>query len=251
MAWGDRRSVPSVGAGEVAALAQRLLEGGEGAGVDGRLVTELAGEGVEVDVVHPGAGVGLGELVGRGASSWAMSCSTPVPSPRPEPLLAAELLRAVPVLARAQPAQQVVEPVELVHQAGGAEGLLRQLGELGPLLGRHRGEHPLGGRGPLRPARRSSSSTDLGVLGEELAVLLHEVPELLGGVVAAGVSGEQVAEVAEHLLDPLAVLGGGVLERLLHAGEALVEQLAAEQVLDLVVLLARLAAAPLVVGAAR
>ena len=72
--------------------------------------------------------------------------------------------------------------------------------------------------------------------------------ELLGGVVAAGVRGEQVAEVAQHLLDPLAVLGRGVLERLLHPGEALVEQLAAEEVLDLVVLLAGVAAAPLVVG---
>ena len=79
-------------------------------------------------------------------------------------------------------------------------------------------------------------------------MLVHEVAELLGRVVAAGVGGEQVAEVAQHLLDPLAVLGRGVLERLLHPGEALVEQLAAEQVLDLVVLLAGVAAAPLVVG---
>ena len=47
----------------------------------------------------------------------------------------------------------------------------------------------------------------------------------------------------EHLVDRGAVLVGGVLERLLHAGEALVEHLAAEQVLDLLVVLAGLAAA--------
>ena len=40
----------------------------------------------------------------------------------------------------------------------------------------------------------------------------------------------------------------GVLEGLLHAGEPLVEQLATEEVLDLLVLLAGLAAAPVVVG---
>ena len=52
----------------------------------------------------------------------------------------------------------------------------------------------------------------------------------------------------QHLVDRRAVLVGGVLERLLHAGEALVEQLAAEQVLDLLVVLAGLAALPVVVA---
>ena len=98
-----------------------------------------------------------------------MSWSTPGAVAEAEPLLAAELLGAVPVLARAQPAQQVVEPDELVHEAGGAERLLRQLGELGPLLGRHRGEHPLGGGGPLGQ-RVDQLVDDLGVLGEEVAV---------------------------------------------------------------------------------
>ena len=52
---------------------------------------------------------------------------------------------------------------------------------------------------------------------------------------------EQLVEVVEHLVDRGAVLVGRVLERLLHAGEPLVEHLAAEQVLDLLVVLARLA----------
>ena len=68
------------------------------------------------------------------------------------------------------------------------------------------------------------------------------------GVLAAGVLVQQVVEVVQHLVDALAVLVGGALKRLLHAGESLVEHLAAEQILDLLVLFARLRAAPVVVG---
>ena len=59
---------------------------------------------------------------------------------------------------------------------------------------------------------------------------------------------QQVVEVVDHVVDPLAVLVGGPFQRLLHAGEALVEHLAAEQIFDLVVLLTRLVAAPVVFG---
>ncbi len=59
---------------------------------------------------------------------------------------------------------------------------------------------------------------------------------------------QQVVEVVDHLGDALTVLVGGPFQRLLHAGEALVEHLAAEQILDLVVLLARLVAPPVVFG---
>ena len=58
---------------------------------------------------------------------------------------------------------------------------------------------------------------------------------------------QQVVEVVQHLVDALAVLVGGALQRLLHAGEALVEHLAAQQILDLLVLFAGLRAAPVVV----
>ena len=113
--------------------------------------------------------------------------------------------------------------------------------------GRHRREHPLRGGG-ARGEGVDELVDGLGLLGEEVAVPVHEVAELLGRVLAPGVGGEEVVEVAEHLLDALAVLGGGVLEGLLHPREALVEQLAAEEVLDLLVLLAGVAAAPRVVG---
>ena len=59
---------------------------------------------------------------------------------------------------------------------------------------------------------------------------------------------QQVIEVVDHVVDPLAILVGGPFQSLLHAGEALVEHLAAEQILDLVVLLARLVTAPAVFG---
>ena len=99
-----RQAQGAVGrAGEVAAVAQRLLERREGPGVDGRLVTELAGEGVEVDVVHAGAGVRLRQLVGE-AVELRDVLQHPGAVTEPESLLAAELLGAVPVLTRAQPA---------------------------------------------------------------------------------------------------------------------------------------------------
>ena len=79
-------------------------------------------------------------------------------------------------------------------------------------------------------------------------MLVHEVLEVLLRVLALGVLVQQVVEIVEHLVDALAVLVGGVLQRLLHAREALVEHLAAEQILDLLVLFAGLAAAPVVVG---
>ncbi len=79
-------------------------------------------------------------------------------------------------------------------------------------------------------------------------MLVHEVVEVLLGVLAAGMLVQQVVQIVEHLVDALTVLVGGVLQRLLHPGEPLIEHLAAEQILDLVVLLARLLAAPVVVG---
>ena len=79
-------------------------------------------------------------------------------------------------------------------------------------------------------------------------MLVHEVLKILLGVLSAGMLVQQAVEVIEHLGDALAVFVGGAFQRLLHAGETLVEHLAAQQILDLLVLLAGLAAAPVVVG---
>jgi hypothetical protein len=72
----------------------------------------------------------------------------------------------------------------------------------------------------------------------------HELLELLLGVLAPRIGLEHGVEVGEHVLDPLQVLGARVLERLLHPLELAVEHLAPQQVVDLLVLLASLRAAP-------
>jgi len=118
--------------------------------------------------------------------------------------------------------------------------------ELVPLFLGHRVPHPLGGRGPGGEVVEQLLDVPR-VRGEVLAVLRHERVELLLRVRAGPVRLEQVVEVAHHLADRGTVLVRRVLERLLHAREALVEHLAAEQVLDLLVLLPGRRALPVVV----
>ncbi|CAB4712892.1 unannotated protein [freshwater metagenome] len=232
--------VPLEGAG----VAQRALELLQGPGVDGGLVAELAGEGVEVEVVHPGAAVRLRELVGEGVEVGEILEDTGAVA-EAEALLAVHPLGAAPVLPRSQRLQVAVELRERLHQLGAAEGLRGQRVELRALLGGHRVAHPLGGGGAL--GERVEQLVDISwALGEEVAVLVHELVELLGGVLTASVGVEERVEVLQHLVDRRAVLVGGALERLLHAGEALVEHLAPKQVLDLLVVLPRLAALPVV-----
>ncbi|SKY66486.1 Uncharacterised protein [Mycobacteroides abscessus subsp. abscessus] len=84
------------------------------------------------------------------------------------------------------------------------------------------------------------------VFGEVLAVLTHEVVKLLSGVLATIVGVEKFIEVCEHLGDGLTVLVGGTLERFLHPRETLVEQFPAQQILDLLEVLARLRVPPVV-----
>ena len=67
-------------------------------------------------------------------------------------------------------------------------------------------------------------------------MLAHELLEALGCLrVPAGVCGEQIGEVGQHLADLLDVLRGGGLQAPLDAFEALLEQLGAEQVTDVLV----------------
>ena len=214
----------------------------QGAGVDGGLVAELAGQLVEVDVVDPGAAVGLGELVGEVVEVGEVLEHAGAVA-EAEALLAVEALRAAPVLAGPQRLEVGVEPGQRLHQLRRAERLRRELHQLLALLGAHRVEHPLGGGGALGQGVEQLVDV-LRVLREEVAVLVHELLEVLVGVLAALVLLEQLVEVVEHLVDRRAVLVGGVLQRLLHAGEPLVEQLPAEQVLDLLVVLAGLRAMP-------
>ena len=59
---------------------------------------------------------------------------------------------------------------------------------------------------------------------------------------------EKLVQVGQHLRDTLPVLLGGTFEGLFHAGKTLVEQFAAEQVLDLLVVRPGLRRTPVVVG---
>jgi hypothetical protein len=74
---------------------------------------------------------------------------------------------------------------ELVHlpaQVHVVEQLVGQLLELRPLLGRHRVEHRLHRGHALRPSARAARRGS-GVLGEEVAELVHELVE--AGILAA------------------------------------------------------------------
>ena len=199
---------------QVAGVAQRLLELLEGPGIDRGLLAELAGQLVEVEVVHPGAAVRLGELLGQGVEvGQVLEYAGPVA--QAEPLLALEPLGAAPVLTGPEGLQVVVELGERLHQLRRAECLRGQGVELVALLLGHRVAHPLGSGGAL--GQRVEQLVDgAGVLREEVAVLGHELVELLGGVLTAAVRSEQVVEVAEHLVDLGPVLVRGVLEGLLH-----------------------------------
>ena len=179
---------------EVAGVAQRPLELAQGPGVDGGLVAELAGQLVEVDVVHPGAAVGLGELLGEVVEVGEVLEHAGAVA-EAEALLAVEALGAAPVLAGAQRLEVVVELAERLHQLGRAERLGwpgRRARRAAPgvieLRIRWAGRRALG--------QRVHQLVDvLRVLGEEVAVLVHEVGELLVGVLAAPVRLQQLVEV--------------------------------------------------------
>jgi len=68
---------------------------------------------------------------------------------------------------------------------------------------------------------------------EHVAVPLHELVEVRLGMLAAGVGGQHLVQVAEHVLDPLHRLRVGIAHDLPHAPELAVQHVAAQQVLEL------------------
>ena len=140
-----------------------------------------------------------------------------------------------------------VQAPQSLLQRGRAERLLGQRVQFGALVGAQAVAEPLRCGGALRQGIQQLVHI-AGILREEVTVLGHEIVEVPLGVLAAGMLVQQVIEVVKHVGDALAVLVGGAFQRLLHAGEPLVEHLPAQQILDLLVLFAGLAAAPVVVG---
>ena len=200
---------------------------------DHRVIAELTLQGLEVDVVEPCTSVRLSQLLAQGLELGQV-LEDPGAVSEPDALIARERLGARPVLAGAQRLQVRVQLAELAHELRRAERLRREGHQLGPLVGRHRPHHPLGRGCPLRQ-RLDELLDGLRLLREEVPVLVHEVREVLGGVLALPVLVEELVEIGQHLRDGRAVLVARVLERVLHAGEPLVEQLAPQEVLDLLV----------------
>ena len=214
-----------------AGFAQGLLEPLQGAGVHHRVGPELARQLLEVEVVQLGALVGLRELL-RQCVEVGEVLEDASAVAKPEPVLTVQSLRAAPVLDGSQGAQAVVQQAGRAHQLRRAERLLGERVELVALLARHGAAHPLRGRGTAGQGAQELVK-GAGLLGEVVAVLRHEVVELLLAVLAALAGVEQAVEVGQHLAQGGPVGVARVLQRLLHAGEALVEHLTAQEVVEL------------------
>ena len=103
--------------------------------------------------------------------------------------------------------------------------LLRQLLELRALLGRHGVEHRLRGRHALRDVLEQLFDR-LRILGEEVAVLLHEVLE--PGIFTALMLVDHLVERRQHLFHALHVFGRHVLHGRRHLVDHLLGQLLAQ-----------------------
>ena len=243
MALGVRASWPSELRRIVPGVAQRLLQPLQGAGVDHGVGPELARELLQVEVVQLGALVGLGELLGQGVEVGEVLEHAGAVA-EPEPVLARPCRSAPPQSSPGRRARRLSssapselmrsgEPKACCASASSSSRCSRVI------------EFRIRCAAAARCARASSSSSSVRrLLREVLAVRRHEVVELLLGVLAAATGLQQPVEVRQHLRHRGPVLVGRVLQRLLHAGEPLVEHLPAQQVLDLLELRARLGAVP-------
>ena len=245
-AYGPRgEPEPVVAAGQVALLLELALQVAQGGEVADRLGAEALLQQVHVDIVEGRADLTLGQLglqrlqvgqVGHGLHGLAVAERL---TARTHPG------RRIAIQTGPQRPQVVPELGHLRGQVGVAQGLAHQLGQLLALFGAERVEHPL--RGGLLPGERVDQLLDgLGLLREELAVLVHEVLERIGGVLVAGVRGQQRVQVGQHVLDPLHRLRIRRLQGLLQSGELRVQDLPAQHVLDRLVRGPGLVGAPLI-----
>ena len=183
------------GALEVAGVAQRLLEPLQRAGVDGGLVAELPGQLVEVDVVEPGAVVGLRELLGEVVEVGEVLEDAGAVA-EPEPLLAVEALRPAPVLAGAQRLQVRVELRQLLHQLRRAERLLRPAASAPPAARRSSSSSSAGRRRRAAASASISSSTFCGFSGKKSPCLSMKSAKSSAVSSPRPCLDEQVVEVA-------------------------------------------------------
>ena len=164
--------------------------------------------------------------------------------PHAHALLAAHPLLAAPGQVRPGVAEGVAELGQLRGEVQ-VHGALHQLAELLALL-RGQGVHQLllGGGPPGEVVDELGEVLGLG--REELPVPLHERLELLLRVLALRVGLEHRVEVGQHVLDRLHRSRVRLLQRVLHALELAVQDLAAQEVVDLLERRAGLGTAPVV-----
>ena len=166
------------------------------------------GHRLDVDVVEGGAGVLLTELVEQvvevgdvaqraGRLAVAERRSSPRTRSRRSQFRSGRSARRLRRQRR-----------QLAGEVGVAERLGHQAGQLLRAAPGSASASAARAAAARRASASISSSTSLRLLGEELAVPLHELGERVVGVFAAGVPAEQVVEVAEHLLDRRAGLAG-------------------------------------------
>ena len=229
-----RETQAVVAAGDEALSLQLSLELAQRLHVGGCVGAEMLLQALDVDIVEGRAEVALTELLLQLLEVGELGDGVDGLAPA-EGLAAPTLLHgAAPVEPRSQRAQVVGELRHLGGEVRVAEGVGHELGELLALLRRERGHQPLG-RGLTAGEGVDELVDALGLLGEEVAVLVHEVAEAVGRVLVAGVGGEQVVEVGEHVLDPLHRLRVVARQRLPHPLELRADDLALEHLRDLVV----------------
>ncbi len=213
------------------------------------LAAERAPDRLLVDVVKPRARVVLpqrllevgqvGELGDRGGRVAEAERVLPA-----HPLAAA---LALPVDVGTPRPQRIGQPGHLLRQSGVGERLSHQPGQLVPLLVAERVQQPLGRRHPA-DQRVDELFQVLRRVWEELAVVAHELIEVLLRVLAPGVSLDHRRQRGHHVPDPPHRLGVRRFHGLLDAAELAVEHLAPQQLLQLLEGGRRRLAAPLVVG---
>ena len=134
-------------------------------------------------------------------------------------------------------AEVLPELLDLPAQVHVLEQLVRQLLQLRTLLGRHRVEHRLR-RGHATCHHLEQLVEGLGVLGEEVAVALHEPLEV--GLLAGGPLVEHVVQLGHHVLEPGHVLGRHRAHRSRHLVDGLLHELLTQTVDEVLEALLRL-----------
>ena len=152
-------------------------------------------------------------------------------------VVAAEGVVAIPAHVGERLLEVLRELLGLPLQVHVVHELRRQVGELLALFGSHRIQHRRHGCHALGHDLEQLVER-LGVLGEEIAIAIHESLEV--GLLAAGTLFEHLVELGHHVLGAGQVLGAHVAHGTGHLVEVALGHFLAQPLDELVELLARL-----------